>query len=715
MPNIMLYPTQLLSNNRLYSHPYSWLLFTALYLCISLYPAINLQAQNRAVAVVYDNSGSMRDAGQCEGINYALQVMVGLLHPQDELYVYKMDVATGNFMNLNSKHSTIKTIAAVYDCNAKATPFEAAINAKGKLAQSTRKDKWLIILSDGMITDKQFAAKYQSDMRLFVEQTGTRIIFLNVNDKNTPLDDYFKQSQTPQKTLRTEGSFEQIIKTMENIGASVMTLSGDGVAFKPIGTSLQINSPIPLKRIIVLSQETNNSNSLPSIKNITQNKKPLHIEDTYTAQKTGNNPKTKANYQMTGLITHIVADKLANSVIPKGTIDIAFTNIPDPTKVKILPEVAAKLVVDIEGSVKSRNGNQRQVCDTIKQMRITARLLDLNDQSLDIGVLKGSKLYAINEATKQKTPLLLDEKNNKFSTSIALNSPQITLSVVAEYSGYFNFQSQIISISKDACPIPTANIEASKSSISTSVLTIDQAESISIFPRLSVGNSEPRPPTEAEMNDLYIEQTNNGQSKIAVSVENTADGKMIIKPQGAWCACFTKTGKADINLQLKSRNPNIKIGNNSKINLSVEIIDASFWAKCGWLILSIMATLLALWYMIGLIKKPRFCKGGEVIFSRITPLQTQKARSYPLATGFFSRYLVPYIPEKQVVGTVKFVAGARCSHILIAKDTQTDNMFVSGFPVEAPRQKDLRLSNGEKLEVARAGQSKEIYEYRKLN
>ena len=95
-------------------------------------------------------------------------------------------------------------------------------------------------------------------------------------------------------------------------------------------------------------------------------------------------------------------------------------------------------------------------------------------------------------------------------------------------------------------------------------------------------------------------------------------------------------------------------------------------------------------------------------------MQNLKARSYPLPTGFFNRYLVPYMPEKQVVGTVEFKAGARCSHVLIDRNTQTENMFVSGFPIENPRQKDLRLSNGEKLEVARSGGSKEVYEYRKI-
>ncbi len=579
----------------------------------------NLQAQNRALAVVYDNSGSMRDAGQCEGINYALQVMVGLLHPKDELYVYKMDAANGNFMNLNSKHSTIKNIANIYDCNAKATPFDAVINAKDKLTQSSRKDKYLVILSDGLITDKQFQQKYSTDLRQFVEQTGARIIFLNVNDQNSPLDDYFSQSQTPQQTLRTAGNFEQVIKTMEQIGATIMTLSGNGVAFKPIGTKLEINSPVPLKKIIVLSQETSKNAALPTIKNVVQNGKPLYIQDTYNAQKNGSNPKTKQSYQMTGLITHVAASQSENAIIPKGNISIEFVGIPDPSKVKILPEVAAKLLVDIEGSVKASNGNQRQVCDTVKQMRIIAKLLDLNDQPLDLAVLKQSKLYAINENNKQKTPLILDEKNGKFTANIPLIGQQIIVSVTAEYAGYFNFQSQVISISKDACPNPIANISASKNSIVAHVLNLDNAESIVVLPQITIGKSEARPPTAAEMNDLLIEQISNG-SDIKLSVENTDDGKMVIKPQGAWCACFTKTGKADITLQLKSKNPNIQIGNNNKIKVSVEIMDASFWAKCGWLIVGIICLLFGLWYIIGLIRKPRFCRRcRNCIFTHTNP------------------------------------------------------------------------------------------------
>lgn len=694
-------------NSNFYTALCRWAASLCFALFFSAFLAPFLAAQNRAVAVVYDNSGSMRDAGQCDGINYALQVMVGLLHSQDELYVYKMDSPNGHFMNLNDKHNTIKNINTVYDCKAKATPFEAVINAKNKLSQSSRKDKWLLILSDGMITDKQFIAKYTNDLRSFVEQTGSRIIFLNVSAANTPLDQYFSQTQTPQQTQRTDGNFTQIIKTMENIGATVMTLSGGGVPFKPVGTKLQINTPLPLKKIIVLEQEARKNTVLPTVKNATSSGKNLWIEDTYTAQK------ANANYQMTGLITHISADKTANAIIPKGAIDIDFTGLPDPSKVKILPEVAAKLVVDIEGSVKSKSGNQQQICDTVRQVRVIARLLDLKDQPLDLPVLQGSRLWVMNETNHQKQAMSLDEKNSRFSTTIPLSSNHIVLSVTAEYAGYFNFQSQVINLHKDACPIPKANLEASKTKITASVLAMDAADYITVFPRLSVGDAQARPPTEAEMKDLYIEQSG-GTEGISLSIDNMPDGSMRIRPKGAWCACFTRTGKSDIGLQLKSRNPNIQIGSKNNLTVSVEITDAPFWAKCGWLIIATLSALLVLWYIVGLIKKPRFCRGSEVVFSRTTPLQTQKARSYPLPTGFLNRYLVPYIAEQQVVGTVKFRAGARCSHILIDKSAQTDNMFVSGFPIENPRVKDIRLSNGEKLEVARAGQSKETYEYRKL-
>lgn len=131
-----------------------------LFACLLFVSALTLQnlvfAQNRSVAVVYDNSRSMTDAGQCEGINYAMQVLVGLLHPQDELFVFKMHPAVETSINLSGKQESIQKVSSTYDCLAATTPFASVVKASVRLKSSVKKEKWLIILSDGEITEQNF-------------------------------------------------------------------------------------------------------------------------------------------------------------------------------------------------------------------------------------------------------------------------------------------------------------------------------------------------------------------------------------------------------------------------------------------------------------------------------------------------------------------------------------------------------------------------------
>ncbi len=209
---------------------------------------------------------------------------------------------------------------------------------------------------------------------------------------------------------------------------------------------------------------------------------------------------------------------------------------------------------------------------------------------------------------------------------------------------------------------------------------------------------------------MYMEQV--GDVRIGIEVEKR-DGKMYVRPTTFMCACFTTTGKDQLQIQLKSTNPNLIITERGKLTIDIEIEDVGFWEKCGWLVIAGIIGLILLWYIFGILRKPRFCSGTEVIITKKSRVMTRKPKSYPLPTGFFNRYFVPYIPEKRTVGSVTFKAGARCSHILIAANTQNDKMYVSGFPLDNPGKKDVRLSNAEKLEISRQN-GKEIYEYHRL-
>ena len=107
-----------------------------------------VQAQERAVAVVYDNSRSMSDAGQCEGINYALQLMVGLLHEEDELSVFRMDPPKGDAISLRNKQQSINSISNTYNCQSGKTPFKAVLQG-GKvldIKSSTRASSFALVI-----------------------------------------------------------------------------------------------------------------------------------------------------------------------------------------------------------------------------------------------------------------------------------------------------------------------------------------------------------------------------------------------------------------------------------------------------------------------------------------------------------------------------------------------------------------------------------------
>ncbi|MBK9462443.1 MAG: hypothetical protein IPN94_24225 [Sphingobacteriales bacterium] len=146
---------------------------------------------------------------------------------------------------------------------------------------------------------------------------------------------------------------------------------------------------------------------------------------------------------------------------------------------------------------------------------------------------------------------------------------------------------------------------------------MQHAETITVIPKIKVGDLPPRAATPEELKDLYFEKLND--TNIGIDVTET-DGKMIIRPSTFICACFTKTGTDKLTLALKSKNKNITVDANNKIDIQVTIDDDSFWAKCGTIILTTLAILFLLWYLFGIYKKPRFCKGAEVVYTKTTPL-----------------------------------------------------------------------------------------------
>lgn len=675
-------------------------------------------AQDRAIGIVFDNSYSMRGNGQCEAVNYALQVIVGLTNPGDELYVNTMtlcrDVRQTEFDRMSEEEfkqrlcrydnflrdkeaafETIQEIACTY-----ANPFYAVDETMDELRQSRKKEKWLLFLTDGEWEDDMQKSD-QRRLKNFIETTGAQVMFLNVDrnprESKNNLDDALDDIADI-KPLQTKGNISTIIDQMEVMGRQMMGIPKGGLKYEVEGNRVIIKTPIPLKRLIMLDQE---KSSTGTFRKITRADVDGEVE-----LKPSQNLYPKGD----GISAWINSLEYTegNYVIPAGTITIEFDDDISSRDIRFLPEAAAKLIAYPAGDIKSSSGSIYTVCDDVNQLKVEAKLVDMNNQPLANIDLKDCKVVVHSEG--KNTEMTYQTTEKVFRAEIPLGGDETKFSVSAEYEGYFNYLSNLFTVRKDTCVKRVAGIETQNNVMRGVVDRLDEVQPIQVFPRIKDGPSGAfRSPTAEEFEDLYIEKTGGGRVK--VKVEKEAD-HWLVRPSKNWCACFTATGKSEIELTMGSDNPSIK--SDDSLTIVVEIEDIGWWDKCGWLVIAFLIFLVFLWYLVGLFKKPRFSKGSEVVYFRSTRTSKRRAISYGLPTNFVNRYFIPYLPEKRTVEGLTFIAGKRYSYILLDKDSQEENMYIGGSLIEEANLKDERVSMGEEVMIVRK-KYREHYQYNLIN
>ncbi len=676
------------------------LLLVLLLTCLYQSAAI---AQKRAVAVVYDNSGSMKGI-QCDAVNYALQTMVGVLHPSDQLFVIPMADKTGKIheIKLNQKQNEIDKVIKGLKCRG-GNPFIAVDRAIERLNQTNKEKKWILMLSDGEWEDMS-KDRNKKTLRQFLNKPDVQILFLNLDKERADTKNTLKtflEQEVKLSPMQTEGKGSEIIRQMGDMAATVMSMPASGIKADISGNKVTINTKVPLKRLIVIEQEE--QADLPKVSQ-------AQAADGQTLRLLGpiSASSNTANVKLAGEITHLLPTGTGEkAVIPKGLITITFDRPVDNQKFKFLPDAAAKLIPSIKGSFKGQKGNEYIICDSTQYVTVQAQLVDLEGNKLDKSVLATTRVFSIEEPSKKSSKLQLN-KEDIFTYKMPLKEKEFSLSVSAQNDDYFNYKSNVFKVKLDTCPLPVAFLEANKTDLKADLRDMKNAEEVIITPIIKAG-SITRPPTDEELEKLDVKLLNDPKLNIKVRKEGK---KLYLKPASFICRCFTPTGKEQLQVQLSSSSKDIEIGSKEPLSINVEIVELSFFQHYGICILLLLLGLLLLWYLFGIIKKPRFVKGSEIILTK-TSLVKGRPKSYPLPTSFFSRYLIPYVPETQQVGSISFKAGKRPSYVLIAAKTQTENMYLSGFPIESPGKKDLRLSNGEQLEIER-NKRKETYEYRKI-
>lgn len=132
------------------------LLFFALTLNVTETGAANKPATSRAIAIVFDNSGSMyQKTAWCRAI-YAMEVFASMANEGDTISIYPMhEITAGGTSYTSSSPLTVSgggdvsVIRDIYTLQSLDTPIETIDDAYSDLMKADADEKWLVVLTDG--------------------------------------------------------------------------------------------------------------------------------------------------------------------------------------------------------------------------------------------------------------------------------------------------------------------------------------------------------------------------------------------------------------------------------------------------------------------------------------------------------------------------------------------------------------------------------------
>lgn len=682
----------------------SWGLLAAL-----IFFARLAHAQTRTVAVVYDDSGSMGNPANPTAswryANYALQSFVGLLAPQDALSVVRMSAPTTPVpIDLGNQAAQIATIRATPHA-AGGTPYDAVQTAMETLAKAARdeaaagteaSEKWLIVITDGQFTEDALTpeqdAALRDEIRRFLQETGARTVLLLIGDLDDAVTRVWEEEAQARRYEAQDRT--QIVDRMRRIAADITSRSDQPLPIGISGSTATLDTELPLRRVTALQHEEDAA-LLATLQRARTGSEALRA----SAPLALSMPAGSAD-PVFGRIHHVQGAR-PDAVIPGGRVALEFNKAVSARSLQVLPEVAARLEVwltDAKGVPLPVAAGVHEVCAG-EPFHVRATLLSPTGDTLVRQVRRPQQFRLEGQYGAQRAPLAAAGGGAFFERAFASDERPTPVSVSAAYPGYFNYRSRIFTVRGVECRPRSLALRVARP-FRGKVTALEEAPPAEVAP---TADGLPVPADELARWTL----TRVDDERLKVDVERSPIGWRL-KPRKTWgLACCTPTGTIPVEVEAKSPNPREPA---VRLVVPVEVEDASFWRKCGWLILTVLAILLLAWYLVRLFRKRRFCPGSEIVYQRFG-----RAAGRPVTYGLpgknlFVRWLVPTKAERRSVEGVTFEAGMRCSYILIPPEAQDEDMRVAGEPVEDPGRRPLRLAQGDQLEVRR-GTQREVYTY----
>ena len=620
-------------------------LFIPVVLILSLSP---FMLSARSVVVVYDDSKSMEEEGdRWYYANYAMQALTALLGDDDNLYVVRMS-RPADPIDLGSMDKSVAINRILNEfTNEGGTPYQSVETAMDVLYELYDEDSWLIILSDGEFNEEYNPDRYgqldmdelQFEISDFIAETGTKTIFLLIGDESLKERESIESwQQNAQAEVLTAGSRRQITDKMQYIAEQVSSRSKGQVGTVRERT-LTVDTPFPLHRLTLLDQGRVSGELFEVERAVDANGDPLITEDTFSMQTPTGSPET-----IHSKITHI-RERRRDQVIPEGEIKVEFSDSLTSSSFLILPDVALSFDVfltDKDGEPLQPNEKGVYVIYEDQRIIVNGQLIhsgsgepvELRKIADKIDKLQVEAFYNTEAPVELE---LIEPREALFTNAISFPEGEHRISASAEFPGYFNFKSNIFTIRAEHY-YRTLGIEDGED-WSGGQLALDEAGTL-IRPQadgLTVSAEEfaqwPKPEISSP-------------GSIWFEVEPEERGWRVRPKPFLWEPLFTSTGEIPVEFELRSHID----GESGSATVRLQIEPAPFFKVLLLFLAKLLALIALIWYLIGIIKKPRFARRAKItaVKKRYTGRESLQ-QTTTLKSGVLNRWLVPYLPEKKYV------------------------------------------------------------------
>jgi len=645
----------------------------------------------RAIALVYDDSGSMAGQQSWVSANYSVQVLTAMASESDRLWLVRMSDPPGQPASEFSGPQGIEALLQAFrqqqrPASGTGTPYHSVRKAIDALAGAKADEKWLLVLTDGGFEGVDQTAAH-GDIAFADGQQHIHTVFLLIQQQNHELAQWWVGEGHGQRLDAASAS--EILDRMEQAAdlLNARSFAADGLAVKTEGNDWRVSSRFPLRRLIVLNQDGKAGQLLEA----RSPQGSLHIRQHEVVAREKNKGLPQAH------IVHITGDDPIAA--GEGGIRLRFDRPSGLVRVKLLPEVAARFDMRLAGpdgaALKPDAAGVVTVCAG-DVARLELRIVDDEGQPVTPGrddIDRFNVGFTLGSKTGRASLRLPGQ--DAFTANLAPDR-EVELRGFAVYPGYFHFQSEPLRLRPVSCSravrLELGGLDAS-GEWRAEVDRVGQAPFVEITATV---DGQPVSPEE------FARWTLSSKDEGWLDWQRQAD-RWRVRPKAACCVrvwARPAVGERQISFTLDTQNRRDQITPPKPVRFVLlapaDTLRALWWWACPVAALLISAFLL--WYAWRLLVKQRFAPkacvwrqdGATKVFNAI-PLRKR--------AGWLARWFWPSAREKANIDGLLLYAQGKGASVLLAGSSLGERHEIDGWlfdealKAKGKPQRDVRLND----------------------